>query len=182
MTTIKAFNDMMVQFLDDLSSTFADEKAIQDARAVKREGRECYDRFMKQIGPWIVPMMQRQEAFFCEENEFCKELNLHVIWKREDCTDKCKAAIWQWLSSLYTISMTLSMFPPETLAMLENAAEGVAKKMQQKSKEGKPMSEAALMSGVNDMLSTMMSSGMFPPGALPDAKPKPRVKPGKKSR
>jgi len=181
MTTIKAFNEMMGQFLDDISGSFPEDKAIQDARAAKRDGRDPYDRFMKQIGPWIVPMMQRNDSFFCEENEFCKELELHIIWKREDCTDKCKAAIWQWLSSLYTISMTLSMFPPETLAMLESAAEGVAKNMQQKAKQGKPMSEAALMSGVNDMLSTMMSSGMFPPGALPSPKAKPN-KPGKKSR
>jgi hypothetical protein len=47
------------------------------------------------------------------------------------------------------------MFPPETLSMIESAAENCAKQM--KMNPNGQLDEAALMSGVNNMLSQMMS-------------------------
>jgi len=51
--------------------------------------------------------------------KFVKNLNLHEIWKSEGCTPNTKNAIWQYLHSMYMIGTTMSMFPPETLAMIE---------------------------------------------------------------
>ena len=148
MTAVKAFDEMMSQFLGELSTVFPDEPA--------KTGPDC-KTFMKQVAPWAGQMSARDESFFCEENEFANGLNLHTIWKREDCSINTKQAIWQYLSSLYMIATTLSMFPPETLSAIEAAAENCAKNMKL-GPNGQP-DEASLMAGVNSMLSQMMSGG-----------------------
>ena len=148
MTTVKAFDDMMGQFLGELAGTFPDEPP--------KTGVDC-PTFMKQIASWTPRMTARDEAFFSEDNEFVKSINLHAIWKREDCTENTKQAIWQYLQSLYMIGTTMSMFPPETLSAIEAAAENCAKNM--KMGPNGQIDEKSLMAGVNSMLSQMMGSG-----------------------
>ena len=160
MTTVRAFDDMFTQFIGEISQTFPDEPP--------KTPITCAD-FMKQIAPWIAQMTARDDAFFCEENEIAKNMNLHVIWKREDCSDATKQAIWQYFSSMYMIATTLSMFPADTLAMIESAAENCAKNM--KVKANGQIDEATLMSGVNSMLSQMMGSGSNPFGSLMTPRP-----------
>jgi len=184
MTTVKAFNDMMGQFLDDILAAFPFELSIHAAKANPGD----HVKFMKQVGPWVSQMMSKDPAFFCEENEFAKELHLHTIWHTPECTDASKAAIWQWLSSLYMIAMTLSMFPADALSQIEAVAEKCAKSM---GANAGTMDEASLMAGVSDMLSTMMRGGggsnplmsmmggSLPP--LPET-PRPKKKGNKKSR
>ena len=118
MTTVKAFDEMMGQFLGELARAFPDEPP--------KKGPDC-KTFMKQVAPWAGQMSAHDDSFFCEENEFVKNLNLHTIWKREDCSATTKQAIWQYFSSMYMIATTMSMFPPETLSAIEAAAEKCAK-------------------------------------------------------
>jgi len=180
MTTVKAFNDMMGQFLDDILSVWDDDLAIIMARARPREGSEPYQTFMKQIGPFAQKMMAKDPSFFCEENEFAKDLYLHKHWYEPTCTDANKAAIWQWLSSLYMIAMTLNMFPADALSQIEAVAEKCAKNM--KLGDGN-MSEASLMSGMNSMLSSMMMGGGPLAGLMPPPQTnRPKKKGNKKSR
>jgi len=180
MTTVKAFNEMMGQFIDDVLSVFPDDLAIHMAKA-----KPCdYQTFMKQVGPWASQLMSKDPAFFCEENEFAKSLYLHKHWNEPECTASNKDAIWQWLSSLYMIAMTLNMFPPEALSQIEAVAESCAKNM-------KGSGEMDMMAGMNSMLSSLMSGGgplaglMMggpSPAALPPQTPRPKKKSNKKSR
>jgi hypothetical protein len=118
--------------------------------------------------------MAKDPSFFCEENEFAKKLFLHKHWHEETCTEQNKTAIWQWLSSLYMIAMTLNMFPPDALSQIEAVAESCAKNM-------KMGDDIDMMAGVNSMLSTMMS-GKGPLANLLPQPPKTKKKSNKKSR
>jgi hypothetical protein len=148
MTTIKAFDDMFTQFIGELASVFPDESPKTPV--------SCSE-FMKSIAPWVPQMTARDDAFFCEENALAKSLDLHTIWKREDCSQATKQAIWQYMSSMYMIATTMSMFPAETLSAIEAAAESCAKKM--KVGPNGQIDEATLMSGVNSMLQQMLAGG-----------------------
>jgi hypothetical protein len=148
MTTVKAFDEMMQQFIGEISRTFPDESPKTPVSCAT---------FMKDIAPWIPQMTARDDAFFCEENACATSLNLHTIWKREDCSQATKQAIWQYLSSMYMIATTLSMFPAETLSAIEAAAESCAKKM--KVGPNGQIDEATLMTGVNSMLQQMLAGG-----------------------
>jgi hypothetical protein len=157
MTTLSAFNEMMGQFLGELAQTFPDEPKIKEAQAATMD-RASFDQFMKDITPWTAAMMAKDgPAFFCTENKFVANLNLHEIWKTDECTENTKTAIWQYFQTLYMLGTTISMFPPETLSMIESAAENCAKNMK-KNQDG-AVDEAALMAGMNNMLSQMLGGG-----------------------
>ena len=156
MTTLSAFNEMLGQFLGELSQTFPDEPKIKEAQAASAN-RESFDKFMRDITPWTNQMMAKDAAFFCDTNPIVTNLNLHEIWKTEECTDNTKAAIWQYFQTLYMLGTTINMFPPETLSMIEAAAENCAKNM--KKKPDGQVDEASLMAGMNSMLSQMLGGG-----------------------
>jgi hypothetical protein len=153
MTTVQAFNEMMGQFLDELASTFPEEEAFKTAQAAPRT-RATFDDFMKKIGPHASHLMAKSPDFFSEQNEFVKGLNLHVVWGSPDATSATKDAIWQYIQTMYILGNTISMFPPETLSMIEAAAENCAKNM--KTNGSGQMDEKAMMAGMNNMLSQMM--------------------------
>jgi ornithine carbamoyltransferase len=153
MTTVQAFNEMMGQFLDELVSTFPEEEAFKTAQAAPRT-RATFDDFMKKIGPHASHLMAKSPDFFSEQNEFVKGLNLHVVWGSPDATSATKDAIWQYIQTMYILGNTISMFPPETLSMIEAAAENCAKNM--KTNGSGQMDEKAMMAGMNNMLSQMM--------------------------
>lgn len=166
MTTVKAFDELMNQFIKELAHAFPDEPL--------KTGMSCQE-YMKQVSPWSVQMTSRDPSFFCEENAFAKNFNLHVIWKREDCSDVTRGAIWQYISSLYMIATTMTMFPPDTLSMIEAVAENCAKNM--KVDQSGKIDEKTLMNGMNSMLSQMMNSGGDNPFASLLSTPPPRRQP-----
>ena len=170
MTTLKAFDDMMNQFLGELAQTFPEEPV--------KTGPKC-DDFLNQIAPWTQKLTAHDDEFFCEENAFAKNLNLHAIWKSPECSDATKQAIWQYIQSMYMIGTTMKMFPPETLSAIESAAENCAKKI--KKNENGHIDEASLMAGMNSMLSQMMSGGALA-GMLPQPRAQPRAQPRPGSR
>jgi hypothetical protein len=161
MTTVSAFNEMMGQFLEELVQTFPDESTLKEVAAAPRD-RGTLDTFLKQIGPWVNQMMAKDDAFFSDQNEFVARIGLVAIWKSELCTPNTKAAIWQYLQTLYMLATTINMFPPETLSMIESAAENCAKNIQA---GGGALDERSLMAGMNNMLAQMMGGGGNPFGA-----------------
>ena len=151
MTTIKAFNEMMGQFLGELHATFPEEAAVKAALDAPREDRSVLDAFMASVAPSSALLSAKSEEFF--QNEFSKKLDLDKIWKRPDTTPNTKEAIWQYIQTMYILGNTINMFPPETLRMIEAAAENCAQNM--KSRGPGAVDEQAL----NTMLAQMMGGG-----------------------
>ena len=148
MTTTQAFSEMQMQFATDLTQTFPD---VSMPPVV-----DC-PTFLKQLGPWATQMNSKDPAFFCEQNAFAKSWGLCEIWARPDCSETTKQAIWQYMQSLYMIGTTMSMFPPETLSMIESVAEKCAKNM--KTNQNGQLDEASLMAGMNSMMAQLMGGG-----------------------
>lgn len=163
---------MMSQFINELEQTFPDDQVVKNCKETFKtaQPRANFDDFMKDVAPWTSQMMGKSNDFFNADNNFASKLNLHEIWKKEECTDNTRAAIWQYLQTLYMLGTTVNMFPPETLSMIEAAAETAAKNIKN---SNQPPTDAALMSGVNNMLAQMMGGGMFP---LQPNRPSPKRK------
>lgn len=133
MSSLDAFNDMMGQFLNELVLTFPEEKSIQKFQAGFSVARAATPRvtlegFMQSVGPHSAKLMAKDESFFLEnakDIDFLKEINLHKVWTPET-SPATKAAIWQYMQTLHILGVTLSMFPPETLEAIENAAKKCA--------------------------------------------------------
>lgn len=173
MTTIQAFNEMMGQFLDELVATFPEEEAFKAAQAAPRT-RQTFDSFMKQIGPFSTQLMAKSPDFFTDQNEFVKGLGLEKVWATDAPSAATRDAIWQYIQTMYILGNTINMFPPETLSMIEAAAENCAKNMKT---TGGAMDEKALMAGMNNMLSQMMGAGGGLASLMGSIQPQPQQAP-----
>lgn len=152
MTTLKAFNEMMGQFLGELHSTFPEEAAVKAALDAPKD-QATFDNFMTGIAPFTTHLMNKSDDFFSDQNSFVTSLNLNAIWRSPDATPNTKEAIWQYLQTMYILGNTMSMFPPETLRMIEAAAENCAQNM--RTQGTNQIDERAM----TNMLSQMMGGG-----------------------
>lgn len=123
---------------------------------------------MKSVGPHAQKLMAKDESFFMQhasEIEFLRDIQLDKIWTPET-SDNTKNAIWQYMQTLHILGTTLSMFPPETLSAIENAAKKVAE-----SGAFDPSAISGLLGGLmsgggDNPLAALLGSGAAPrPGA-----------------
>lgn len=135
MTTVKAFNEMMDQFLTELNLTFPENKAVikfQASFEVVRAATpsKVLDEFMKAVKPYRNKIMQKDDDFITDDSKnipALADIDLASMWSVS--TDTTKTAIWQYLHTLLVFGTTIKTFPPDTMTMIENMAAKCAEQM-----------------------------------------------------
>ena len=122
MSSLDAFNEMYSDFVNDLSLAFPDNEHVlkfkSEFEALKTVGSQApLDAFMKVASA-------KTQALTTRDPSFVNEFSFGPVWA--EASTRTKDAIWQHLNGMYMIAMTLSMFPPETLAAIEAAAKKCA--------------------------------------------------------
>jgi len=159
MSSVTAFNDMMGQFLMELHKTFPEEKGLKKYIAAfeiirDTNPKKIVNKFMENIAPHVDKISARDESIFMDDSadlEFMKALNIKECWPK--ASDGTKAAIWQYIQTLYMLGTTITSIPAETLSMIENVAKQCAEKMQN---DGEGIDETQLMKSMQSMLGGMM--------------------------
>ena len=159
MSSVTAFNDMMGQFLMELHKTFPEEKGLKKyitAFELLRDTnpKKIVNKFMTNVSPHVDKISARDESLFLDDSaelEFMKAINIKECWPK--ASDGTKAAIWQYIQTLYMLGTTITSIPAETLAMIENVAKQCAEKMQN---DGEGIDESQLMKSMQSMLGGMM--------------------------
>jgi len=162
---MKAFNDMLEQFVKELIETFPEEKCLKKYQIKidmlrSSNPRKCVMKFMKKIKPYADSIMKKDDSFFMNVPEgqevpaIVEELNLHSNWT-PDLSQKTKDAIWQYLQTLYMLGTTITSIPPETMDMIEVIAKKCADSMTGAAGSGGQLDEKAIMSSLSGM------SGLF---------------------
>lgn len=159
MSSVAAFNEMMGQFLMELHKTFPEENGLKKYITVFEMVRETnpkkiVNKFMDNVAPHVDKISARDESLFLEDSsdlEFIKAFNIKECWPK--ASDNTKAAIWQYIQTLYMLGTTIKSIPPETLSMIENVAKQCAEQMQN---DGDGIDEIQLMKSMQGMLSGMM--------------------------
>jgi len=175
MSTISSFNDLMTQFLEELCKTFPEDEKLYEAKmgfmlCRTTHPRWTMDEFMKSVKPCADKLMGKDESFFLEDAEHMevlKDLHIKDLWNAEGVTDTTRNAVWQYMQNMYILGSTITMFPPETLSMIESVAEQCANNMQSNG-----MFDMSAMSslfnsllGSNSPLGTPARAPRLPPGA-----------------
>lgn len=156
MTSNSAFNNMLDSFYNDLLAVYPDNEVIK-AASKKPRTKAVMDRFMKSTGARANLLTSRDPSFFSEKNKFMKEIGVVNLWPK--MTENNKNAVWAHVQNLYMLGTSISMLPPEMLAMVEGTAQKFAKEIE----DGGQMDEAKLMSSVQKMMSQMLQgNGGFP--------------------
>lgn len=166
MTSVKAWCDMMDNFLSELSMAFPDEKGVEKYKnsydlVRKVNPRKCVESYMAACSQYSNYIMQKDEKFFIEHAEdisFLKDLNIKKHWENTEVPDKTRDAIWQYIQTLYILGTTITSFPPEALGMIENVAEQCAGSMSQGGSND-PQQMMSNMSGLFSSLGNMLQDG-----------------------
>lgn len=130
MASVGAFNDMLSQFLSELTQTFPEEKGIKKYESAfdllrKTNPRKVVENFMGTIAPLQERIMAKDETVLTSENlKSLGELNIGKHW--EGCSENTRACIWQYLQTLAMLGMTITALPADTLAAIEGVAEKTA--------------------------------------------------------
>lgn len=159
MSSVTAFNDMMGQFLMELHKTFPEEKGLKKYIAafdILRETspKKIVKTFMENVAPHVDKISARDESLFTDDSaelEFINAINIKECWPK--ASDGTKAAIWQYIQTLYMLGTTITSIPADTLSMIENVAKQCAEKMQN---DGEGIDESQLMKSMQSMLGGMM--------------------------
>lgn len=134
-TTVNAFNEMMDQFLTELNLTFPENKAVvkfQAAFEVLRQTApsQILDNFMGSVKPYGAKIMAKDDSFIVVDSKEIDGLggiDLDAMWA--ESSDTTKAAIWQYVQTLFILGTTIKSFPKDTLTMIEQMAEKCAGQM-----------------------------------------------------
>jgi hypothetical protein len=158
MASHQAFNGMMEEFIEELITTFPEEKALklyktQFETLKKANPRKIVDTFMTAISPYSEFITNRDESIFKNNNiEFMKKLNISKWWTT-DLSENTKNAIWQYLSTLMMLGTTISQIPSDMLKQIETVAEQCASQMD--SSSGGMPNMGAIFSGLQSIMGGM---------------------------
>jgi hypothetical protein len=153
MSSVKAFENIYQQFLDDLLSVYPDNAKAKEARAAPIT-RATLDRFMKYAQPRSGYLTQRKKkGFFDPKNRFMVDNGVFDVMNTTSVSDKTVDAVWNYVNNMYMLGMSMSMIPPEMLAMFEQTADKFAKE----AADGGEMTEEKLMSSMQKMMAGLMA-------------------------
>ena len=131
MSTVTAFNEMMTQFIDELVSTFPEERDLKKGKATfdimkTANPRAVVDFFMSATQPHQSKIMAKDESLFTEKVDFLGGIDIQKLWT-DDLSAGTKGAIWQYLQTLNILGTTVNAIPKETLTAIEGIAEQMTK-------------------------------------------------------
>ena len=156
-TSVGAFNDMMGQFLCELSKSIPKEAGIKKFLTSfellrSTNPRAIVDAFMKGVSPYAEMISNRDENLLTEMSkmDYLKDLNIQTHWS--DLSANTRNAVWSYLQTLYMLGTTITAIPADTLNLIEGIAKDCADKMQT---EGGEIDQDALMKMMGSMLGGM---------------------------
>jgi len=153
MSSVRAFENIYYQFLDDLLTAYPENVKAKAAREAP-VSRGTLDRFMKYAQPRSGYLTQRKKkGFFDPKNRFMVDNGVFDVMSKPDVSEQTAAAVWNYVNNMYMIGMSMAMIPPEMLAMVEQTADKFAKE----ATEGGEMSEEKLMASMQKMMAGLMS-------------------------
>ena len=168
MSSTSAFNDTLLEFLNDLTETFPEEKQIpvlttKTELLKKSNPRKLVENCMKRLAPLANQIVQKDETIFKENSELIPGLNMSSMWD-SNLSDNSKNAIWEYLNTLLMLGTTIMSIPGNMLQQIEAMANTCVQQMEAEDMKPDDMilqAQQALLGGgggsnmLNDMVKNM---------------------------
>ena len=115
MASVDTFNELLLQFVDELAHTFPENTIVKTYRntvgmLIKKDPGVCLETFMKNVKPHEDLIRNQDERIFEELSRsygILKTLDLESMWKSE-LSDNSRSAIWQYVKGLYVLGNNVS--------------------------------------------------------------------------
>lgn len=159
MTSVKAFNTLMQQFLDELSRVFPKDVRLKTYAAqfpmlCQANIRKPMEVFMEAYSGQQEKVRNKDETLFdAVPTLFNGNIDVKSMWAL--CDAPTKEAIWKYLQHLMFMATTVSLIPPDMLAMIESVAQDCAQKFE----DGK-MDPSQVFNMLPQLLETMGAPGL----------------------
>ena len=127
MYTTEAFNNMLMEFLNDLCKVFPDRTHLQKYQTLLRTGMTLTPdvivyKFMDEVRPYSEKITQRDPSYFSEaKGEFTDNLKIKELWESE-MSDKTRDCIWKYLNTLVVIGTIITSMDKDMLSGIESMA------------------------------------------------------------
>jgi len=115
MASVDTFNELLLQFVDELAHTFPENTIVKTYRntvgmLIKKDPGVCLETFMKNVKPHEDLIRNQDERIFEELSRsygILKTLDLESMWKSE-LSANSRSAIWQYVQGLYVLGNNVS--------------------------------------------------------------------------
>lgn len=133
MASVKAFNSMLYQFVEELSHAFPHEAKLQACvtklpMLTDANPKKAMDMFLQTFGPYAHKIAQQDDSLFTDVPTLCGYVDVDGLWVQADVATR--DVIWQYLQTLHFMASTVSALPPGLLSSIESVAENCASKME----------------------------------------------------
>ena len=158
MASYQAFNSMMEEFLNELITTFPEEKSLKIEVTKfntlrKANSKKVVEGFMNAIGPYQTDISNKNENIMKRSDiEFLNKMNIKKWWTK-DLSDNTKEAIWSYLNTLIMLGTTITSIPSDMLKTIESVAEQCASSMEGNASQ--PPNMGALFSSLQSMMGSL---------------------------
>src|SRR6056300_629632 len=110
MASVDTFNELLLQFVDELAHTFPENTIVKTYRntvsmLIKKDPNVRFKTFVKNVKPHAKHIRNQDERIFEELSRsygILKTLDLESMWKSE-LSDNSRSAIWQYVQGLYVL-------------------------------------------------------------------------------
>jgi len=145
-----SFKNMYKDFLNELMKEYPNVDKIKHEKldSFKYKGNHM-KRFMKRLrepSDFTTHINERNEALFTSDCKLIKDIGLDIVWPQ--ATQENKDVIWQYLSTMFMLTNTVSAIPPKMLNNIEKMAAKLADDM----KGTEDLDFGKIMSSVQNMM------------------------------
>jgi hypothetical protein len=134
-TTLNSFNHVLCEFIEELSLTFDEVPQIKLYKAglpslLTQDERAGLNFFMNAVRSHGNRIMAKDETLFSEDAiDLGMGLSVSELWHAEGLDDDTRNAIWNYLTSLFILGMTIESLDSDMLGAIENLANETANKL-----------------------------------------------------
>ena len=156
MASVSAFNQTLMEFLDDLVQTFPENKGIASQKfkleiAIKANSRIALDTIMPDLAKHASAITQRDESVLQEVQKVFPEIDFVQLWT--EISDNTKKVIWDYINTLLMLGTTIMSIPSNMLSEIEKIAQSCVSQMQ----ENQTQPDQVFL----DAQKAIMNNGMF---------------------
>lgn len=145
-----SFKNMYKDFLNELMKEYPDIDKIKheklDSFKYKGNHMKRFLRRLREPSDFTMYINERNEELFTSECKLIKDIGLDLVWPQ--ATQENKDIIWQYLSTMFMLTNTVSAIPPKMLNNIEKMAAKLADDM----KGTDDLDFGKIMSSVQNMM------------------------------
>jgi hypothetical protein len=126
---LATFNELMLDFVNNLSRTYTHVPELQKAPAqlqllIRTYPKSPHEQFMKAVAPYVKSITERSDSFFLSDYQnipFLQDVDFKTNW--EMSPKETQDAIWEYLYNLLLLGGAMQALPENLMENISSFVE-----------------------------------------------------------